>query len=104
MSVNSDMKKTDVFVLMETESPSGAKKKDWIKQEKQILVAIYQIDQFVSTEKFRNTDTTHQALTFSKNLVAEKTKLNQGDRHFEVLSVDNNHRLSSITLKEVAPW
>ncbi|MFL8968898.1 hypothetical protein ACKA04_02390 [Helcococcus kunzii] len=104
MSVNSRMKNVKVFELNEKETPSGAKKQKWIEKEDTILMAIYQVDQFVSHENFRNTETTHQALSYDKSLIARKTRIKAGDKKYNVLDIDNNHRLAVLSLKEVDIW
>lgn len=98
------MVKVDLYVLAEKESLSGAKKSMWEKQDKPILVSIYQTGQFVSADKFRNTETTHQILTPYRGLVSRKNRVKNGNEYLEVLEVDNNHRLSVASAKEVKPW
>lgn len=104
MSVNSKMVSTKVFKLEEVETPSGAKKSSWLEQKDRIYMSIYQASQFVSKDKFRHTETTHNAVTYCKYLEAGKFRLIQDDRKFEVLDVDNSHRLSQLSLKEVRAW
>lgn len=104
MSVNSKMVSTKVFELKEIESPSGAKKSSWLEQKDRIYMSIYQASQFVSKDKYRHTETTHNAVTHCKYLESGKFRLIQDDRKFEVLDVDNSHRLSQLSLKEVRAW
>lgn len=104
MSVNSKMVPTKVFKLKEIESPSGAKKSSWLEQKDRIYMSIYQASQFVSKDKYRHTETTHNAVTHCKYLESGKFRLVQDDRKFEVLDVDNSHRLSQLSLKEVRAW
>lgn len=104
MSVNANMKTTQVFRLEETESPSGAKKSKWIEEENSILVSIYQVNQFVSRDRYRHTETTHNAVTHYKGLKSGKNRLVQNGIKYEILDVDNSHRLAQISLKEVSTW
>lgn len=104
MSVNSKMVKAELYLLTETETASGAKKSEWEKQDKQVLISLYQVNQFVSSDKFRNTETTHQILTPFKGLEPRKTRIECNNKYFEVLDVDNNHRLATVSVKEVLPW
>lgn len=104
MSVNSRMLSTKVFELNETESPSGAKKSTWIERKDKINVSIYQASQFVSKDNYRHTETTHNAVTYAKFLKATKFRLEQGNKKYEVLDVDNSHRLAQLSLKEVELW
>ncbi|MFM1538798.1 phage head completion protein [Helcococcus bovis] len=103
MSVNSRMKEVDIYELTEQTSKSGAKKQEWNKI-KTILASIYQANQFASVDNYRNVETTHQALTHYKGLIAGKYRVIQGDKKYEVLSIDNNHRLTVIILKEINLW
>lgn len=102
MSINSRMKKVKVLELKESETKSGAKKQKWI-EKKEIFMAIYQVGQLVSYYNFRNTETTHQALTHCK-LLARKTRIIDDNKKYEVLEVDDKQRLAIISLKEVKKW
>lgn len=104
MSVNSKMVETKVFKLQEIESPSGAKKSSWIELKDSIYMSIYQSSQFVSKDRYRHTDTTHSAVTHCRYLKANKFRLIQNGVKFEILDVDNSHRLSQLSLKEVEIW
>lgn len=104
MSVNSKMKKSTVLKLEEVESPSGAKKSKWVEMTDKINIAVYQTNQFVSKDRYRNTETTHTALTHNKQLKAGKFRLVQDNKKFEILDVDDSHRLSQLSLKEVETW
>lgn len=104
MSVNSKMVSTKVFELKEIESPSGAKKSSWIERKDKINVSVYQASQYVSKENYRHTETTHNAVTYAKFLKANKFRLLQDNKKYEVLDVDNSHRLAQVSLKEVKIW
>ena len=104
MSVNSRMVSTKVCELKEIESPSGAKKSSWIERKDKINVSIYQASQFISKDKYRHTETTHNAVTYVKFLKASKFRLVLNNKKYEVLDVDNSHRLAQLSLKEVEIW
>ena len=104
MSINSRMISTKVFELNETVSLSGAKKLSWIERKDKINVSIYQASQFVSKEKYRHTETTHNAVTYAKFLKANKFRLVQDNKKYEVLDVDNSNRMAQVSLKEVEIW
>lgn len=103
MSINSRMKNAYIYSLYEKETASGAKKSTWAKIDK-IQISISQVDQFVSTEKFRHKETTHQGLTYCKNLQAKKNRLEIDSKKYEILEVDNQHRFAVLSLKEVEKW
>lgn len=104
MSVNSRFKKSDIYSLVEVETPSGAKNQSWEKEEGQELVAIHQADQFVSTDRFRHTETSHMALTYCRYLEAKKHRIVQDGKYYEILDADPNHRLNVISLKRIESW
>lgn len=103
MSINSRMKKADVYILSEKETLSGAKKSTWEKDDN-IQITISQVGQYTSVEKFRHKETTHQGLTYCKNLQARKNRLESEGKKYEILEVDNQHRLAVLSLKEVELW
>lgn len=104
MSVNSRMKEVEVYCLIETTTPSGAKRQTWTKEPAPTPMAIYQLNQFVSAVMYRSTETTHFAVTHRKNFVAGKTRIKVDGHCYQVEQVDREHRMANLSLKEIQPW
>lgn len=104
MSVNSKMVLATVLELKETESLSGARKSIWIELSGKIKISLYQASQFASKDRFRHTETTHNAITPYKGLKSSLNKLVIKGVKYEILDVDNSHRLAQLSLREVRSW
>lgn len=104
MSVNSKMVLATVLEVKETESLSGARKSSWIELSNRIKISLYQASQFTSKDRFRHTETTHNAVTPHKGLKSSLNRLIINGVKYEILDVDNSHRFAQLSLKEVRSW
>lgn len=103
MSVNCHLHPAHLLCLDETKTASGARKAVWIKA-RQITIAIYQTDQRVAKDCYRHTETTHTGLTYARELLPGRHRIEQSGKVYELLACDCGHRLSILSLKGVDAW
>ena len=88
MSLMTNFKQATLMTFKSVSTPSGATKKTW-QEEKPIKIAIHKVDEFYNPQGFKHSEVTHIGLTFERNNV-----------QYEILNVDNSHRLTHLTMKE----
>lgn len=99
MSLMTDLKQATLMTFKSVSTPSGATKKTW-QEEKTIKIAIYKVDEFYNPKGFKHSEVTHIGLTFEKDIQAKKNRILINNVQYEILNVDNSHRLTHLTLKE----
>lgn len=99
MSLMTDLKEATLMTFKSVTTPSGATKKTW-KEEKPIKIAIHKVDEFYNPQGFKHSEVTHIGLTFERNIQARKNRITLNNVQYEILNVDNSHRLTHLTLKE----
>lgn len=85
-----------------TESPSGAIKEDWVKQERPISVSLY--DQSVQNQltlgpsgaRVKQYD--YLGMTSTKTLTADKYRISDGTKTYRLKGVNNEGRLAQLFL------
>lgn len=100
MSINGDMKRILLQENKEIIKPSGARKKEWIDIEEPILIAIYETDNRVNTSNAIYNSSTHIGLTFNKSITS-KNRLKDGERIYNITSINPQGRLNQIFLKVI---
>ena len=85
MSLMTNFKEATLMSFKSVSTPSGATKKTW-QEEKPIKIAIHKV--------------AHIGLTFERNIQAKKNRIMLNNTQYEILNVDNSHRLTHLTLKE----
>lgn len=101
MSLMTNFKEATLMTFKSVSTPSGATKKTW-QEEKTIKIAIHKVDEFYNPQGFKHSEVTHIGLTFERNIQARKNRILINNVQYEILNVDNSHRLTHLTLKEYA--
>jgi hypothetical protein len=99
MSLMTNFKEATLMTFKSVPTPSGATKKTW-QEEKTIKIAIHKVDEFYNPQGFKHSEVTHIGLTFERNIQARKNRILINNVQYEILNVDNSHRLTHLTLKE----
>lgn len=99
MSLMTNFKEATLMTFKSVPTPSGATKKTW-QEEKTIKIAIHKVDEFYNPQGFKHSEVTHIGLTFERNIQARKNRVLINNIQYEILNVDNSHRLTHLTLKE----
>ena len=99
MSLMTNFKEATLMTFKSVPTPSGATKKTW-QEEKTIKIAIHKVDEFYNPQGFKHSEVTHIGLTFERNIQARKNRITLNNVQYEILNVDNSHRLTHLTLKE----
>lgn len=99
MSLMTNFKEATLMTFKSVPTPSGATKKTW-QEEKTIKIAIHKVDEFYNPQGFKHSEVTHIGLTFEKDIQARKNRILINNVQYEILNVDNSHRLTHLTLKE----
>ena len=99
MSLMTNFKEATLMTFKSVSTPSGATKKTW-QEEKTIKIAIHKVDEFYNPHGFKHSEVTHIGLTFERDIQARKNRILINNVQYEILNVDNSHRLTHLTLKE----
>lgn len=99
MSLMTNFKEATLMTFKSVPTPSGATKKTW-QEEKTIKIAIHKVDEFYNPQGFKHSEVTHIGLTFERDIQARKNRILINNVQYEILNVDNSHRLTHLTLKE----
>ena len=97
--IKTKFKEATLMTFKSVSTPSGATKKTW-QEEKTIKIAIHKVDEFYNPQGFKHSEVTHIGLTFERNIQARKNRITLNNVQYEILNVDNSHRLTHLTLKE----
>lgn len=101
MSIASNMKELTLQVYKETESPSGAIKKEWV-DDKPIMISIFDTSSTLSTNNVRYNESTHCAFTFMRGIDKLKNRLiDSKGAIYTINDVKANGRLTNLLLKVV---
>ncbi|EPY2286763.1 hypothetical protein ACXAT6_004050 [Clostridium sporogenes] len=102
MSINSEMKPILLEAKVKTRTPSGATKEKWDTDNPiTIQVAIYDIDDRISTQSVKFNDSSHTGLTRYKDIKEGINRLREGDTVYNILSAKTKGRLTQLYLKVV---
>ena len=99
MSLMTNLRQATLTIFTSVSTPSGATKKTW-QEEEIIKIAIHKVDEFYNPQGFKHSEVTHIGLTFERNIQARKNRITLNNVQYEILNVDNSHRLTHLTLKE----
>ena len=99
MSLMTNLKQATLTTFTSVSTPSGATKKAR-SDVKTIKIAIHKVDEFYNPQGFKHSEVTHIGLTFEKDIQARKNRILINNVQYEILNVDNSHRLTHLTLKE----
>lgn len=99
MSLMTDLKQATLTTFTSVSTPSGATKKTW-SDVKTIKIAIHKVDEFYNPQGFKHSEVTHIGLTFERDIQARKNRITLNNVQYEILNIDNSHRLTHLTLKE----
>ena len=99
MSLMTDLEQATLMTFKSVSTPSGATKKAW-SDVKNIKIAIHKVDEFYNPQGFKHSEVTHIGLTFERDIQARKNRILINNVQYEILNVDNSHRLTHLTLKE----
>lgn len=99
MSLMTNFKQATLTTFKSVSTPSGATKKMW-QEAGVIKIAIHKVDEFYNPQGFKHSEVTHIGLTFERNIQARKNRIMLNNTQYEILNVDNSHRLTHLTLKE----
>ena len=99
MSLMTDLKEATLMTFKSVSTPSGATKKAW-SDVRNIKIAIHKVDEFYNSQGFKHSEVTHIGLTFERDIQARKNRILINNVQYEILNVDNSHRLTHLTLKE----
>jgi len=94
-----NFKQATLTTFKSVSTPSGATKKAW-SDVRNIKIAIHKVDEFYNPQGFKHSEVTHIGLTFERDIQARKNRILINNVQYEILNVDNSHRLTHLTLKE----
>lgn len=100
MSILTDLNDAKLLVLEGVKTPSGATKKSWV-DNKDIKISIHKVSEFYNPYGLKNIEVTHIGLTFERGIFSKKHRIRLNGVVYEVVSSDDTHRLTHLTLKEL---
>lgn len=99
MGLMTNLRQAILTTFKSVSTPSGATKKAW-SDVRNIKIAIHKVDEFYNPQGFKHSEVTHIGLTFERDIQARKNRILINNVQYEILNVDNSHRLTHLTLKE----
>lgn len=100
MSINSDMKFIMLQKRVEIPTQSGAKKYEWV-DDREILVALYLLNDMKNTQSVQYNESSHTGLTWYKDISKAENRLKNGNTIYTLNKVNPNGRLTKLFLKVV---
>ncbi|WP_049041135.1 hypothetical protein [Clostridium sporogenes] len=102
MSINANMEPVLLETKVKTRTLSGATKEKWDTDNPiTIQVAIYDIDDRISTQSVKFNDSSHTGLTIYKDIKEGINRLRKDDTVYNILSAKTKGRLTQLYLKVV---